>query len=99
MAVQGTLPTLPIPCDDIPHTTIIAFTYFLYYLNVFTTTRDSWQAIRSLALKWCFTQIMVKSLYELKHFDQQCFTPYQRQLLSTNSAYFVNTLQLRHGKD
>jgi hypothetical protein len=98
-AAQGTVFTLPIPCNDIPRTTIIAFAYLLYYPGIFTTTRDGWQAIRALALRWCFTRIMVRALYELRHFDRRRFSFHQRQLLSINAAYLVNSLQLRRWED
>src|ERR1700678_2390312 len=65
----------------------------------FTTTRDGWQAIRALALRWCFTRIMVRSLYELRHFDRRHFSLHQRQWLSINAPYLVNSLQLRRWED
>jgi hypothetical protein len=72
-----TIPTFPISFDDISQTTLIAFIYLVYYPESFFTTRDGWQAIKKLALKWCFTRIMIRALHELQHFDQHRFSPFQ----------------------
>ena len=58
---------------------------------MFTTTRDNWLAIRLLELKWEFTQVIIRSLHELKHLDQQRLSPRQR----LTGPYSVNTLLLQ----
>ena len=80
-AAQGTIPAFPIPCNDISQTTLLSFILLWYYLRTFTTTRDNWLALKSLVLKWGFTQVIVRSLHELKHLDRQCFPSQQRQIL------------------
>jgi hypothetical protein len=95
MAAQGTVPTLPISCNDISQTTLLTFILLQYYPRMFSTTRDNWLAIRMLALKWEFTQVIIRSLHELKHFDRRHFSPQQRQSLSLTGPHFVNTLQLQ----
>ena len=42
---------------------------------------------------------MVRALYELRHFDRRRFSLHQRQLLSINAPYLVNSLQLRRWED
>jgi hypothetical protein len=91
MVARGTIPTFPIPCDDISQTTLLTFFLLRYHPRSFTTTRDNWLAIRSLALKWEFTQVIVRSLLELKHLDRRRLSPRRR----LTGPYFVNTLQLQ----
>jgi hypothetical protein len=91
---QGTTSTFPIPSNHISQTTLLAFILLRYYPRTFTTTRDNWLAIRSLALKWGFTQVKIRSLLELKHLDRRRLSPHQRQSLSLTGPSFVNTLQL-----
>ena len=77
-AAQGTIPTFPISCNDILQTTLLSFILLWYHPRTFTTTRDNWLAIRSLALKWGFTQVIVRSLHELKHLDRLCLSSQQQ---------------------
>src|ERR1700678_1849088 len=92
MAAQGTIPTFPISCNDISQTTLLTFILLRYYPRMFTTTRDNWLAIRSSALKWEFTQVIVRSFHELKHLDRLCLSSRRRQSLNLASPYFVNTV-------
>src|SRR6202522_3611914 len=94
-AAQGTTPTFPISCNDISQTTLLSFILLRYYPRTFTTTRDNWLAIRSLALKWGFTQVIIRSLHVLKHLDRLRLSPLQRQSLSLTSPHFVNTSHLQ----
>jgi len=94
-AAQGTIPAFPIPCNDISQTTLLSFILLRYYPRSFTTTRDNWLAIRSLALKWGFTQVIVRSLHELKHLDRLRLSSRRRQSFNLTSPYFVNTVQLQ----
>ena len=94
-AAQGTIPTFPISCNDISQTTLLSFILLRYYPRSFTTTRDNWLAIRSLALKWGFTQVIVRSLHELKHLDRLRLSSRRRQSFNLTSPYFVNTVQLQ----
>src|SRR5271168_2261068 len=94
-AAQGTILTFPISCNDISQTTLLSFILLRYYLRTFTTTRDNWLAIRSLALKWGFTQVIVRSLHELKHINRQRLSSQQRQSFNPASPYLVNTVQLQ----
>ena len=82
----GTVPALPIPCDDISQPTLLAFILLRHHPRTFTSTRDNWLAIRSLALKWHFTQVIVRSLHEIKHFNRQ------RQSLGLAQPHFVNVM-------
>jgi hypothetical protein len=96
-AAQGTIPTFLISCNNILQTTLLTFILLRYYPRMFNTTRDNWLAIRSLALKWGFTQVIIRSLHELRHLDRLRLSPQQcqRQSLSLTGPYFVNTLQLQ----
>jgi hypothetical protein len=94
-AAQGTLPTSPIPCNDISQTTLLSFILLRYHPRSFTTTRDNWLAIRSLALKWGFTQVIVRSLHELKHLDRLRLPTRRRQSFDLACPYVVNTAQLQ----
>src|ERR1700678_1417157 len=94
-AAQGTIPTFPIFCNDISQTTLLSFILLRYYPRTFTTTRDNWLTIRSLALKWGFTQVIVRSLHELKHLDRQHFPSQQRQSFNPTSPCLVNRVQLQ----
>src|SRR6202789_4089436 len=98
-AAQGTIPTFPISCNDISQTTLLSFILLRYYPRTFTTTRDNWLTIRSLALKWGFTQVIVRSLHELKHLDRQRFPSQQRQPLSLTNSHFMNTSHLQQTGD
>src|ERR1700678_2278932 len=94
-AAQGTIPTFPISCNDIPQTTLLSFILLRYHPRTFTTTRDNWLAIRSLALKWGFTQVIIRSLLELKHLDRLRLSSRRRQSFNLASPHFVNTVQLQ----
>ena len=94
-AAQGTIPTFPISCNDILQTTLLSFILLRYYPRTFTTTRDNWLAIRSLALKWGFTQVIVRSLLELKHLDRLRLSSRRQQSFNLASPHFVNTVQLQ----
>src|ERR1700678_2008080 len=99
MAARGTTPTFPISCNDISQTTLLSVILLRYHPRMFTTTRDNWLAIRSLALKWGFTQVIIRSLHELKHLDRLRLSPLQRQSLSLTSPHFVNTSHLQQTGD
>jgi hypothetical protein len=94
-AARGTIPDSPIPCNDISQTTLLSFILLRYYPRSFTTTRDNWLAIRSLALKWGFTQVIVRSLHELKHLDRLRLSSRRQQSSNPASPYFVNTARLQ----
>ena len=98
-AARGTTPIFPISCNDISQTTLLSFILLRYHPRTFTTTRDNWLAIRSLALKWGFTQVIIRSLHELKHLDRLRLAPLQRQPLSLASPHFVNTSHLQQTGD
>src|SRR6202522_4619928 len=99
MAARGTTPTFPISCNDILQTTLLSFILLRYHPRTFTTTRDNWLAIRSLALKWGFTQVIIRSLHELKHLNRQHLSPLQRQSLSLTSPHSMNTSHLQQTGD
>src|SRR5271168_3034620 len=98
-AARGTTPTFPISCNDISQTTLHSFILLRYHPRTFTTTRDNWLAIRSLALKWGFTQVIIRSLHELKHLDRLHLSPLPRQSFSLTSPHFVNTSHLQQMGD
>src|SRR6202522_3506671 len=75
MAARGTIPTFPISCNDISQTTLLTFFLLRYHPRSFTTTRDNWLAIRSLALKWEFPQVIVSNLLKLKPLDRRQLSP------------------------
>src|ERR1700678_3961263 len=98
-AARGTTPIFPISCNDISQTTLLSFILLQYHPRTFTTTRDNWLAIRSLALKWGFTQVIIRSLHKLKHLDRLRLSPLQRQSLSLTSPHSVNTSHLQQTGD
>src|ERR1700678_1333795 len=94
-AARGTTPIFPISCNDISQTTLLSFILLRYHPRSFTTTRDNWLAIRSLALKWRLTQVIVRSLHELKHLNRLRLSSQRRQSFNLASPHFVNTAQLQ----
>src|SRR5271168_4837897 len=94
-AARGTTPTFPISCNDISQTTLHSFILLRYHPRTFTTTRDNWLAIRSLALKWGFTQVIVRSIHELKHLNRLRLSSRRRQSFNLASPHVVNTVQLQ----
>jgi hypothetical protein len=96
---RGSVPSLPIPCNDISRTILHSFIVLRYYPETFTTSRDGWVTLRSLALKWRFNDVITRSLSELRHFDQRRFAPHQRQLLDHNGPHFVNNMFLQRWKN
>src|ERR1700678_2876475 len=68
---------------------------FAILSDMFTTTRDNWLTIRSLALNWGFAQVIVRSLHELKHLDRQRLPSQLRQSFNPASPYLVNRVQLQ----
>src|ERR1700678_1959889 len=98
-AARGTTPIFPISCNDISQTTLLSFILLRYHPRTFTTTRDNWLAIRLLALKWGFTQVIIRSLHELKHLDRLRLASQRRQSFNLTSPYSVNTSHLQQTGD
>ena len=57
MAAQGTVPSLPIPVNDVSTFTFITFVSLLYQPHNFQTHTQGWKNIKKLADKWGFPQI------------------------------------------
>src|ERR1700679_294849 len=54
---RGTVPSFPIPINDVSSFTFITFVSLLYQPNNFQTHTQGWKNIKKLADKWGFPQI------------------------------------------
>src|ERR1700678_117322 len=72
-AARGTVPSLPIPFNDISSFTFITFVFLLYQPNNFQTHTQGWKNIEKLADKWGCHHITIRAMEKLWELDQLCY--------------------------
>jgi hypothetical protein len=77
-AARGTVPTLPIPFNDISSFTFITFVSILYQPNDFHTHTQGWREIKKLADEWGYPHIWLRAEEKLREIDFFSSTPLQR---------------------
>jgi hypothetical protein len=77
-AARGTMPSLPIPFNDISTFTFITFVHLLYQPNNFQINAQGWKNIENLAEEWGFPYIVLHAMEAQQELDRQCYVPLQR---------------------
>ena len=68
-AARGTVPSLPIPLNEISSFTFISFVSILYQPHNFQTHTQGWKNLQTLADKWGFHHITIRAMEKLREID------------------------------